>query len=306
MKYLITGAAGFIGMAVTSRLRAAGHAVMETDSGWRYGERGSAPLDVRNQEAVKAVIGLMKPDVVMHMAAINGTQNFYENPSLVLEVGLLGAVNVTRACEYAGVDTLVMFSSSEVYQTTEKEKADESVPFSCPDPQNPRYSYAVSKMATEMVGIHSTVKRPLIIRPHNVYGPNCGEKHVIPQFIRRAQQHRAGTPFVVQGDAEQTRAFCYIDDFVDGLLRVTERGEARQIYHIGTEDERTIASIARDVCRGVCGYEPELEYGAGARGGPPRRCPDTSKLQTLGWSQQVEWEAGLLKTIQWFKDNPPK
>lgn len=299
MKYLITGAAGFIGMALAERLRAQGHEVVSTDNGWRYGNRGTLSVDVTQYEEVKAVMALTKPDGVFHLAAINGTRNFYERPAEVLEVGLLGILNVVRAMEYEGTKKLWVASSSEVYQSVEG-KANESVPFSCPDPLNPRYSYAVSKMASEVVAVNSKVEEVYIVRPHNVYGPNCGEQHVIPQFIRRAQGHRKGTPFLVQGDADQSRAFCYIDDFLDGLDRVVGRGRNREIYHIGTEDERSIASIARDVCRGVCGYDVELTFGEGARGGPPRRCPDTAKLQGLGWSQQVSWEDGLLKTINFF------
>lgn len=298
-KYLITGAGGFIGMALSSKLREEGHDVVATDNGWRYGERGCLSVDVTQREAVEHVIRWHRPDIVVHLAAINGTQNFYDKPGLVLEVGLQGILNVVRACENEG-PRLFVASSSEVYQATE-EKADESVPFSCPDPLNPRYSYAVSKMASEMVALHSEVRHVVIFRPHNVYGPNAGDKHVIPQFIERARRHRKGTPFLVQGDAGQTRAFCYIDDFIDGLLRVIQRGHNREIYHIGTEDERTIASVARDVCRGVCDYVPDLTFGEGAHGGPPRRCPNTAKLRGLGWSQQVAWEDGLLRTIKAYE-----
>lgn len=300
MKYFITGADGFIGRWTTRKLRAAGHEVVATDNNWRY-PNIHAPsnfLDVRNVEAVKILLDYTKPDVVLHMAAINGTKNFYDIPEVVLEVGLKGALNIVEGCEYAGIKHLVMFSSSEVYQTIKEEKADESVPFSIPEPSNPRYSYAISKMASEVLAIHSGVNRVSIVRPHNVYGPESGDKHVIPQFIERAKRHREGTPFLVQGDADQTRAFCYIDDFIDGLLRVIEHGVDREIYHIGTEDERTIASVAIDVCRGVRGYTPTLEFGGGAAGGPARRCPDTRKLQSLGWSQQVEWSTGLLNTIK--------
>jgi len=304
MKYFITGASGFIGRHTVRRLRADGHEVIATDNNWRYPmqERSDTTfLDVRNLEAVKTLLDYTQPDVVLHMAAVNGTQNFYDIPEVVLEVGLKGALNIIDGCEYAGIRNLVMFSSSEVYQTIAEEKADESVPFSIPDPRNPRYSYAVSKIASEVLAFHCGVDRVLVVRPPNIFGPEAGDKHVIPQFIERAKRHREGNPFVVQGDADQTRAFCYIDDFIDGLIRVIERGNDREIYHIGTEDERSIASVAVDVCRGVRGYEPTLEYVGGGRGGPARRCPNTSKLQALGWSQSVPWSEGLLKTIEAYK-----
>jgi len=247
-RYLITGAGGFIGRHLSRSLEADGHEVVKIDNGWRHGDRDDiVSADVTKSEEVLALFRFVEPDVVIHLAAINGTRNFYEKPSLVLEVGLRGILNVVDACEKTGTSALYVASSSEVYQEAEKE-ADESVPYSCPDPLNPRYSYAVSKMATEMVALNSRIPHVVIFRPHNVYGPEAGEDHVIPQFFRRAEALRPGQPFQVHGDADQSRAFIYVDDFVDGLRVLLQRGVHRSIYHIGTRDEIKIVDLAKRCC----------------------------------------------------------
>lgn len=299
MKYLITGANGFLGRNLRASLEADGHKVFATDNGWRYGEGDCIPTDVTKWEDVRSAFSMTKPDVCVHMAAINGTKNFYKYPSQVLEVGLEGVLNVTKACELQGVKLFVA-SSAEVYQTTQ-EKANEQVPFTCPDPLNPRYSYAVSKMATEMVALHSQCQHAVVFRPHNIYGPGAGVDHVIPTFAKQARDLRPGQPFLVRGGAEDTRAFTYIDDFTRGLRVVIDSGENRGIYHIGSEDEITIADLARTILRLVGRETTELTFGDGVLGGPPRRCPDTSKLKAMGWSHTTSLEDGLLKTLEFYK-----
>lgn len=300
MRYLVTGAAGFIGQALCAFLKGKGHEVIATDNGWRHGMKECVSVDVTQEQEVFSIVKLTRPDAIIHLAAINGTRNFYEKPGLVLEVGLKGALNVVEAAERFQIGALYAASSSEVYQEAEKE-ADESVSFSCPDPLNPRYSYAVSKMATEMVFLHSKVKHVVVFRPHNVYGPAAGDEHVIPQFIRRARELRPGQPFQVRGDAEQSRAFTYIDDFVRGVGVLLDRGAHGNIYHIGTSDEIRIVDLARKVHALVRpGEEFVPLFGDGVVGGPARRCPDCRKIAGLGWTPEVSLEAGLKKTLEYY------
>ena len=113
-----------------------------------------------------------------------------------------------------------------------------------PIPLKPRYSYGAGKIISEMMAINYARKgldRVMIFRPHNVYGPDMGWEHVVPQFILRMKElcaHHEGTiRFPIQGSGQETRAFVYIDDFTDGLMKVIECGEHMQIYHIGTMEE---------------------------------------------------------------------
>ena len=151
-------------------------------------------------------------DEVHHLAFVNGTEFFYSQPELVLDVGVRGMVNVIDACRKNNVGTLVLASSSEVYQTPPKVPTAEDAPLSIPDPLNPRYSYGGGKLISELMAINYGRKffeRVLIFRPHNVYGPDMGWEHVIPQFALRlhrlAQAQKSGAlRFEIQGTGEET------------------------------------------------------------------------------------------------------
>src|SRR5215218_821288 len=133
-------------------------------------------------------------DEVHHLAFVNGTEFFYSAPELVLDVGVKGMINVIDACRAAGVGRLVLASSSEVYQTPPRVPTDETVPLVVPDPANPRYSYGGGKIISELMAINYGRRhfdRVLIFRPHNVYGPDMGFEHVIPQFVLRLKRAMA-------------------------------------------------------------------------------------------------------------------
>ena len=146
----------------------------------------------------------------------------------------------------ANVGRLVLASSSEVYQSPPQVPTDESVPLVVPDPLNPRLSYGAGKIISEMMAINYGRKhfeRVLIFRPHNVYGPDMGFDHVIPQFAVRlkraidAHAERSRCRSTIQGSGEETRSFCHVDDLVQGVMVMRERGEHLGIYHIGTTEE---------------------------------------------------------------------
>jgi len=262
--------------------------------------------DVRDAAAVAAAVAGM--DSVLHLAYINGTEFFYTKPELVLEVAVKGMINVIDGCIKHGVRDLVLASSSEVYQTPPTVPTDELVPLSVPDVLNPRYSYGGGKIISELLAINYGRKqfsRVAIFRPHNCYGPDMGNEHVIPQLTRRLHELARNTAGVVtlpiQGSGEETRAFVYIDDLVDAVLRIIEDREPLAIYHVGTDVEVAIADLARGIGR-TMGREVELQPGPLQPGGTPRRCPDIQKLRALGYSPRVSLEQGLLKTVRWYVD----
>jgi len=261
--------------------------------------------DIRDAEAVrKAAAGM---DCVIHLAFINGTEFFYKKPELVLDVGVRGMLNVLDACRAEGVRELVLASSSEVYQTPQKVPTDETVPLSIPDVLNPRYSYGGGKLISELLAINygrTGFDRVLIFRPHNVYGPNMGFEHVIPQIIARAaaaiQKTPAGpVPFEIQGDGSQTRAFIHIDDFTDGLMVVLDQGKHLNIYHIGNPEEMTIAELVRKIFAHL-GREVKIVAGKKAEGGTRRRCPDIAKLSALGFKPKIPLDEGLPNVVEWY------
>jgi len=231
-------------------------------------------------------------------------------PELVLEVAVKGMINVIDGCIKENVKELILASSSEVYQTAEKVPTDESVKLSVPDPLNPRYSYGGGKIICELLAINYGRKhfdRTVIFRPHNVYGPDMGWEHVIPQFVLRMKElsKQNNTKFPIQGTGKETRAFCFIDDFIDGLMLVMEKGENLGIYHIGTMEEITIQKVAEEVGKY---FEKKIEVipGEEAKGGTKRRCPDISKLKKFGYEPKVSFDEGLKIIAKWYDENSDK
>ncbi len=312
-KYLVTGGSGFIGAALVHRLLKEGHHVKVLDDNSRGDTRRLAHViddvefvqgDIRDRETV--IWAIRGVDSVCHLAYVNGTEFFYSKPELVLDVAVKGMVNVLDGCIEHHVPELILASSSEVYQTPPTVPTDESVGLSVPDVLNPRYSYGGGKMICELMAINYGRKyfdRTLIFRPHNVYGPDMGWEHVLPQFILRmkslSEHSENPVPFKIQGQGTETRSFIYIDDFTDGLMDVINLGENGHIYHIGTQEEVSIADLARYV-GSYFNREIVVVPGELAKGGTPRRCPDITKLEALGFQPKFSLSEGLPHIADWY------
>lgn len=315
--YLVTGGAGFIGAALVHKMIGEGYRVRVFDNQ----SRGS----IDRLESIKSKIDFIEGDIrdfnsvkeacrgmdgIFHLAFVNGTEFFYSKPDLVLEVGVKGIVNVIDACIANNVGELILASSSEVYQTPPVIPTDECAPLSIPDPLNPRYSYAAGKIISEIMAINygrKHIARVIIFRPHNVYGPNMGEEHVIPQFIMRMKSLSGSSqkdplPFPLQGTGQETRSFVFIDDFIDGVMLAAMKGKHLGLYHIGTEDEVEIRGVAKLVARHF-GRQIEIIPGKPAEGGTLRRCPDISKMKALGYAPACSLEKGLSITAEWYINN---
>ncbi len=315
---LVTGGSGFIGSGLVKALVHAGCSVRVLDDNSRGAPRRLADVekdiefiagDIRDAVTVeKAAKGM---EEVHHLAFVNGTEFFYQSPELVLDVGVRGMINVIDACRKHGIGTLVLASSSEVYQTPPHIPTDEFAPLVVPDVQNPRYSYGAGKLISEVMTVNFGRKyfeRVLIFRPHNVYGPDMGWEHVVPQFALRLQVLAEPQPsgrlrFEIQGTGEETRSFCFVDDLVAGVMVMREKGEHLGIYHIGTTEEVAIADLAQRIAE-QAGREIELIAGPPAPGGTTRRCPDISKLGSLGYKPRVPLSAGLRPTLAWYWSHP--
>jgi len=316
-RVLITGGSGFIGSALVKELLKDGCKVRVLDDNSRGAPRRLADVkrdiefiagDIRDATVVHSA--MRGVDEVHHLAFVNGTEFFYSAPELVLDVGVKGMVNVIDACRAAGVRHLILASSSEVYQSPPRVPTDESAPLIVPDPHNPRLSYGAGKIISEVMAINYGRKffeRVLIFRPHNVYGPDMGFEHVIPQFAlrlkRAAAQHQSGKiPFEIQGDGRQTRSFCHVDDLVRGVMVMRSKGEHLGIYHVGTTEEVTIADVAQRIAAHAS-REIEFVTHSAPAGGTERRCPDISKLAKLGYVPQVLLDKGLPATVDWYWAN---
>src|SRR6266446_2501104 len=316
MRYLVTGASGFIGSALVRALLKNGNDVRALDNesrGSRHRLRDVESQivwmdgDVRDASTVaRAVQGV---DAVCHLAAINGTEFFYSRPELVLEVAVKGMLNVLDACIAHGVGELFVASSSEVYQTPTRVPTDETVTLSIPDPLNPRYSYGGGKIISELLALNygrKKLQRAVIFRPHNVYGPDMGWEHVIPQLTLRmrelGRQTDGAIVLPIEGSGEETRSFVFINDLIAGLLLVIEKGEHLGIYNIGTEDEMSIKQLAEKIARHFH-REVQIVPGELKAGGALRRCPSIERIGALGYRPTVSLRQGLAATIPWYVKN---
>ncbi len=314
--YLVTGAGGFIGSALVRALLRNGDRVCALDDESRGSHERLRDVaadiewmrgDVRDAATVlRAVQGV---DRVCHLAAVNGTEFFYTQPELVLEVAVKGMLNVLDACVAHDVGELFVASSSEVYQTPPVIPTDETVALSIPDPLNPRYSYGGGKIISELLALNygrKKFQRVVIFRPHNVYGPDMGWEHVIPQFVLRmhelSQQSDGVIVFPIEGSGAETRAFVFIDDLIAGLMKVIERGDHLGIYNIGTEDEMSILQLAQEIARHFA-RNVEIKAGELKPGSTLRRCPSIKRIRALGYAPTVSIQQGLAATIPWYVNN---
>ena len=256
--FLVTGGTGFIGSNIVKHLVKKNFKVKVFDNNSRGNIDKIKPIkkkvkfikgDIRSKKSINSA--LKNVDAVIHLAYVNGTKNFYRYPVKVLDIAINGIVNVIDGCIKNKVKELYLASTSEVYQTPEKIPTDEKETLKIPDIHNPRYSYAGGKILTELMGIHygkKYFKKLIIFRPHNVYGKNMGEDHVIPEFIKRFKNLK-NRKFKIQGTGNEIRAFIYIDDFVSAFEAILKKGKHLNIYNIGTSEKVKIKDLAKKISK---------------------------------------------------------
>jgi nucleoside-diphosphate-sugar epimerase len=320
VKVLVTGGRGFIGRHLVRKLVERGDRVTVFDNHFRDHGAGD-PLgdiareihliegDIRDRDAVERTAA--GQEVLYHLACINGTEFFYTIPDQVVEVAILGTYNAIRASISAGVRRFVFASSSEAYQTPARIPTAEDAELRVPDVLNPRYSYGGGKLAGELLTVNLLRKAGpefVIFRPHNIYGPAMGFEHVIPQLcfkLREATREWKldSAELKIQGSGDETRAFCFVSDAVDGIVLAAERGAAGAIYHVGVQQETSIRELVHLIAA-VRGVKITVLPGPLMPGSTPRRCPDVSRLAALGYKPQVDIREGVRRTAEWYFQQP--
>lgn len=313
-KYFVTGGAGFLGSAIIDILIKNKFQIVCYDNSSR-GNRSKLEKninfidfiegDIRDEQ--KLIDSSKGCDGIIHLAFVNGTEHFYNNPRLVLDVGIKGMQNVLSAAKINNIEELILASSSEVYQSPAKIPTPEDVSLVVPNAFNPRYSYGSAKIISEMLSIHSgnLFKRMIIFRPHNVYGPNMGNEHVVPQLINRLKNlikmnaNSELLEFPIRGDGNQTRSFNYIDDFTQGVLSIIKYGLHNNIYHIGDDKEFYIKDVVKMIAK-IMNVSVKIKTSSAPEGETNRRCPDISKMKKLGYLPKVSLEDGLKITTEWY------
>ncbi|MBI2069773.1 MAG: NAD(P)-dependent oxidoreductase [Elusimicrobia bacterium] len=317
MNVLVTGAAGFVGYHLSSHLLARKFRVTMVDDNSR-GPKDKFFDELTRQPGAKFLkLDLADPrsyeqlgkgyDAVFHLAAINGTKNFYEKPDEVLRVDLLAVIYMLEWFVSSGSRKFLFASTSETYAGSDVPiPTPETVPLVVADPFNPRWSYGGSKIAGELLVINYARRRGFpfsILRYNNVYGPRAGYDHVIPAFIMRLLKKE--DPFRIYG-ADHTRTFCYAEDAASASVLAMESPKADgKIIHIGSDLEGEI--VIRDLARmmfELFNAAPRVEELPAPAGSPLRRRPLLAVLnRDLGFTPKISIREGLLRTYDWYKKN---
>ena len=303
--YLITGGLGFIGSGISNLLIRKGERVTIFDNLSRGNQKRIISKykslkiingDIRNYKDVRK--SLKGVNAVIHLAYINGTKYFYSRPTEILDVGVKGIVNILDGCKENNIKELYLASSSEVYQTPKKIPTDESEMLKVPDVYNPRYSYGGGKILTEIMGVNygkKFFKKLIIFRPHNVYGPDMGNEHVIPEFLSRFKSLK-NKYFKIQGSGNETRSFIYIDDFVSAFNLLLKKGKHLGIYNIGTTERISIKNLAKKMSQ-ILKKDITIKNLPIKKGGTKNRLPNISKIKKIGFKQKVKLKEGLKKLL---------
>lgn len=308
---LITGGAGFIGTALTRRL--ADENRIRVFDNLRRNAMGEAGLDrhpnvevvvgdVRDYDALRdAMTGA---DYVVHMASIAGVDTVLKNPVLTMEVSIEGTMNALRASrEVGGVKRFIDFSTSEVFGSYAFRVREADVT-SLGAVGEARWTYAVSKLATEHLA-HNYWKQHGLptcsIRPFNIYGPGQVGEGAVHAFVTRAIRDQA---ISIHNEGDQIRAWCYIDDIVEGILLALVRDEALgEAFNIGNPRSTvTIYQLARLIVR-LTGSRSVIDFVDWDFPDVELRIPDVKKAEKLlGFRAGVDLEDGLARTIEWYRD----
>jgi nucleoside-diphosphate-sugar epimerase len=309
MKYLVTGANGFLGRATCEVLLRQGHEVTAMDNFSRFS--GKKHLKIGNVEIIDGDIRdknlLLKAsrevEGIVHLAFINGTEYFYSKPNEVVDVGVRGMLNIADVALINNIEEIVLFSSSEVYQHPKTIPTPEEIELVIPDIYNPRYSYGGAKIASELILVNicgKFLRSWKILRPHNIYGPNMGVQHVIPALIEKV--FAESKEIFIQGDGSQTRAFCHIEDFKNAFSLIIQHKAPAEIYNIGVDEEISILKLTKmildiaDSTKTIRTTNPNL-------GETRRRCPDISKISSLGFKQEITIQRGINELISTRRRN---
>jgi dTDP-glucose 4,6-dehydratase len=306
MRVLITGVAGFVGSHLADRFIAAGHDVVGMDNFVTGSPDNIAHLtgnkrfaffehNVTNFTYVEGPL-----DGVLHFASPASPRDYLELPIQTLKVGSLGthkALGVAKAKKAR----FLLASTSEVYGDPLVHPQPESY-WGNVNPIGPRGVYDEAKRFAEAITMayhryHALDTR--IVRIFNTYGPRMRIKdgRVVSNFIVQALSNE---PITVYGDGSQTRSFCYVDDLVDGIVRLFERGSSDPT-NVGNPNEFTVLQLAELVLR-LTGSKSRIVKEPLPEDDPKVRQPDISRARSvLGWEPKVQLEEGLAKTVEYFR-----
>ena len=310
MRVLITGGGGFIGSHLCDRFVNEGHTVICLDNFLTGSEANIAHLRSRPtfqliQHDITKACTLDGPiDHVLHFASPASPPDYLKYPIQTLKVGSLGTLNALGIAK-AKVAKFLLASTSEVYGDPQIHPQTETY-WGHVNPVGPRGVYDEAKRFAEALTMayrreHGIDTR--IVRIFNTFGPRMRleDGRAIPAFMTQALRHR---PLTVFGNGRQTRSFCYIDDLVEGILRLMHTACAEPI-NVGNPEEHTILELARQILEVTRSPSP-MVFCPLPQDDPKQRCPDITKARhLLKWQPTIPLHVGLQRTVEWFAQDLP-
>lgn len=303
MRTLVTGGAGFIGSHVAEALVAAGHQVLVVDDLSR-GKAESVPHGARLEvvsiatEAVDAPIAAFRPEAVFHHAAQIDVRKSVEDPARDAELNVVGTARVAQAASAAGCRAFVFASTGgAIYGEQDTFPADET------HPCRPVSPYGVSKYCAEHYldyFARASGLRAVHLRYANVYGPRQdphGEAGVVAIF---AQRMLAGDTPTINGDGKQTRDYVYVGDVAAANVKALE-SDVAGAFNVGTGLETDVNRLAGFIAE-AAGFAGEVPHGPAKAGEQRRSVLENRKAaQALGWRPEMPLDAGIARTVDWFR-----
>jgi UDP-glucose 4-epimerase len=303
-RILITGGRGFIGSALAKRLAPDNNVVCfdENLNGRNTEETRQSAGSILDKDALaSAVVG---SQIIIHTAAMLGVHNIHQNAVKTLETNYTGTENVLRSAlsDTLQLEHVILFSTSEIFGVGADRVREHGTPV-FPDATDPRWCYAIGKLAAEhlALGYHKQYGLPItIIRPFNVFGEGRTGNHALLYFIKNALK---GEDLVVYGDGSQVRAWCHIDDFCDAVLRMLDTDKAiGKALNIGNPGNAiSVLELAEKVIK-ICGSRSGIVFKPSPFTDIPVRTPDIGEARSvLGFRQKVGLDEGLERTVEWVR-----
>jgi UDP-glucose 4-epimerase len=285
MRIVLTGGAGYLGQNCLAALREGGHEVLPVD---RVRRTGITTLDVSNREKTEALFRRVRPELVLHLAAIASVPRCEDDPPECWRHNIGGTLSVAEAARRAG-SRMVFFSSAAVYGHPER------LPTPVTEPVRPTNLYGVSKAAGEFV-VRARCPDSVVLRLFNVYGGACERSYVIPDVIRKVQE---GTPALrLSGTGKETRDFLHVAD----LLRIVEAAREAppgSVFNAGSGRTIRIEELAREIAELMGRPEVVAEFTGPRRGDFPINWADISPGNVPdGWRPRTDLRSGLREMIQ--------
>jgi dTDP-glucose 4,6-dehydratase len=305
-RVVVTGGAGFLGSHLADRLLADGAEVICIDNLITGSERnvshltGNPRFTLRIEDITRAWSIAGGVDAILHFASLASPVDYLTHPIATLEVGTLGTLNALRMAEDKGARFLLA-STSEVYGDPLVHPQPETY-WGNVNPIGPRGVYDESKRVSEAFAMAFRNTRGVdvrIARIFNTFGPRMRDHdgRAVPQFVTQAL---AGAPLTVYGDGSQTRSLCYVDDLIEGLIRLLGSSYTQPV-NLGNPHEVTMLQLA-EMIREACDSASVIEMRPLPVDDPQRRCPDVSVAEReLDWRAAVPLEEGLQRTIAWWR-----